>query len=180
MTFDPSTQEVETKHRISVYLLPSGSTWWVLEEPELYNATLSPKYHIYLFCMCIPDTYVKVRGASSLSTVSPRDWNRLGLISSQVPLLSHMSSSVCVHACVCVCTRVCMCASVLAFIPTSNSSKCAQPSSCRKVGSPLCFNKAVSACWDWICLISFLIVITQLAVALMSHGYVQNCCPISN
>ena len=87
---------------------------------------------------------------------------------------------VCAHACVCVCTRVCMCASVLAFIPTSNSSKCAQPSSCRKVGSPLCFNKAVSACWDWICLISFLIVITQLAVALMSHGYVQNCCPISN
>lgn len=53
---------------------------------------------------------------------------------------------------------------VSVFIPTPRPSKCALPSSLRKVEAPCCSNKTVSACWDWICLFPWLIFIAGTAM----------------
>ena len=45
---------------------------------------------------------------------------------------------------------------------SSSSSKCTQPSPHRKVGAPHCSNKAVSACWEQVCLLLCLTFITLI------------------
>lgn len=47
---------------------------------------------------------------------------------------------------------------------STSSSKCTQPSPRRKVGAPHCYNKAVSACWEQVCLLLCLTFITLITL----------------